>query len=294
MMFPAFRKNVKLTCTIAAFAALLGTAGCAKSIPGFWKDEAANRIAVPANLHKRQISADPFSITVFERIYAEGQPATIYIEGDGKAWLSKTRPSMDPTPEYPVGLQLASRDLGENVISIARPCQYSGMLAENTPCPQEFWTDRRFSLDVMESMNTVLDKLKNRYDLRGYHLVGFSGGAAVAAMLAAKRDDVLSLRTVAGNLDHVALNNHHNVSAMPGSLNPRDFAADIAHIPQHHFLGAWDETVPAAVYESFRAAMGPSTCIRMSMVDEVNHEEGWVNRWPSLLAMPVDCNASAP
>jgi pimeloyl-ACP methyl ester carboxylesterase len=197
---------------------------------------------------------------------------------------------MNPTPDYPVGLHLASRDLAENVIYVSRPCQYSGMVAENTPCPQEYWTDRRFSLDVMQSMNMVLDKLRDRYDLRGFHLVGYSGGAAVAAMLVAKRDDVLSLRTVAGNLDHVTLNNFHHVSPMPGSLNPRDFAQDIAHIPQHHFLGAWDDIVPPGVYDSFRGAMGPSTCVRMSMVDEVNHEDGWVNRWPSLLAMPVDCD----
>lgn len=294
MMLTGLRKNMKLACAMAAFVALLGTSGCAKSLPGFWKDEAASRIAVPANLHKRQISADPFSITVFERIYAEGKPATIYIEGDGKAWVSKTKSSMNPTPDYPVGLHLASRDLGDNVIYVARPCQFSGMMAEDTPCGKEYWTDRRFSLEVMQSMNTVLDKLRDRYDIRGFNLVGYSGGAAIATMLAAKRDDVLSLRTVAGNLDHVALNAYHNVSPMPGSLNPRDFARDIAHIPQHHFLGALDETVPASVYESFRSAMGPSRCVRMSLVDEVNHEEGWVNRWPSLLAMPVDCSSAAP
>lgn len=289
MSHSGLRRSVVLCC---ALVALVGLSACAKTVTGFWKDEAAQRLAVPANMHKRQIAADPFSITVFERVYAEGKPATIYIEGDGKAWLSRHRPSMNPTPDYPVALHLATRDLGDNVIYVSRPCQYSGALAENTHCAQEYWTDRRFSLEVMESMNTVLDKLRNRYDLRGFHLVGYSGGAAVAAMLAAKRDDVLSLRTVAGNLDHVVLNTNHGVSQMPGSLNPADFAGDIAHIPQHHFVGAWDEVVNRNVYDSFRGKMGKSHCARMSLVDEVTHEDGWVNRWPSLLTQPVDCKAT--
>lgn len=287
-----FRKTVKLACMMTALVAVIGTAGCARSIPDLWKEEAANRIAVPANLHKRQVSADPFSITVFERVYAEGQQATIYIEGDGKSWMGGAKAPENPTPDYPVALHLASRDLGDNVIYVSRPCQFSGMVAAKTPCAPEYWAERRFSLEAMQSMNTVLDKLKSRYDLRGFHLVGYSGGAAVATMLAAKRDDVLSLRTVAGNLDHVLLNTYHNLPQMPGSLNPRDFARDVAHIPQHHFLGAWDETVPPGVYESFRSAMGRSSCARMSMVDEVNHEDGWANRWQSLLAMPVDCSVS--
>jgi hypothetical protein len=290
------QKNITLAitraCTLAAMIGVLGVAGCSGRAGNVWKQEAAQRIAVPANLLKRQVAADPFSITVFERIHAEGQMATVYIEGDGQSLLGKTTPSLNPTPDYPVGLHMASRDLAENVIYIARPCQYSGMIDTKTACPKEYWTDRRFALEVMQSMNTVLDKIKSRYDIRGFHLVGYDGGAAVATMLTAKRDDVLTLRTVAGNLDHVAYNNNHKQPPMPGSLNPLDFAKDIADVPQHHFVGAWDDVVTRSVYDSFRSAMGASSCVRMSVVDEVNHEDGWVNRWPSLLTQPVDCSAA--
>lgn len=287
MMLRDLRRNAQLVCTMAAFAALLGTAACARGGMPLWREEAANRLAVPANLHRRQVTADPFSIAVFERVYAEGKPATIYFEGDGENGAA----SRNPTPDYPVGLHLATRDLSDNVIYIARPCQYSGTVADDSKCPKEFWGDRRYSLEVMESMNTALDKLKRRYDIRGFNLVGYDGGAAVATMLAAKRGDVLSLRTVAGNLDSAALNAKLGRAPLTGSMNPRDFAADVAHIPQHHFIGVGDKVVDSSIYESFRNAMGPSTCARYSIVDETTHEEGWVNRWPSLLEQPLDCNA---
>jgi hypothetical protein len=275
----------------ASLIVMAGLPAC-RTVNGYWREEAANRLAVPSNMLKRQISADPFMITVFERVYKEGEPATIYIEGDGVAWMTRTIPSLNPTPDYPVALHLATRDLSPNVIYVARPCQFSGLIAENTPCPQTYWTDGRFSVTAMDAMNTVLDKLKAAHRLSGFNLVGYSGGGAVAALLAAKRKDVLSLRTVAGNLDHEVLNANHNVSPMSNSLNPRDFAKDIANIPQHHFIGAWDDVVDHSVYDSFRSAMGDSHCVRMSVVDEVDHEKGWVNRWPSLLQQPLDCNVA--
>lgn len=289
-MFKAsFRKSVV---TVTAFAALaVGVAACTHGPMAISRLEAANRLAAPAHMFQRQITADPFAITIFEKVYEEGKPATIYIEGDGLAWVGKHTVSKDPTPDYAVALHLATRDLSPNVIYVARPCQFTQMADSNAHCSDAYWTDSRFSLEVMQSMNTVLDTLKHRYRFSGFNLVGYSGGAAVAVLLAAKRDDVLSIRTVAGNLDHVALNAHHNVAQTPSSLNPKDFAKDVANIPQHHFIGNWDEIVTPEVFQSYRGAMGPSNCVRLSIVDEVNHEEGWANRWPSLLEQPVDCNA---
>lgn len=48
---------------------------------------------------------------------------TIYIEGDGLAWLSRARPSDDPTPNHALGLQLALRHPDNAVAYLARPCQ---------------------------------------------------------------------------------------------------------------------------------------------------------------------------
>lgn len=275
-------------CSAAALIAGLGLTGCYFDTQEM-RLETAKRIAMPSFMIHREIRAEPFFLTAYERVHKEHAPATIYIEGDGVAWVSRSRPSLDPTPRNPVALHLASRDLGPNVIYLARPCQYSGLTVD-APCDAKYWTSDRFSPEVMHAMNDALDNIKKKYDITEFNLVGFSGGGAVAALLTEERDDVATLRTVAGNLDHVKLNEMHEVSQMPNSLNPADNAAKIANIPQHHFIGEWDDVVTPAIFDSFRAAAGPSSCIRSSMVKRVDHETGWVNIWPTLLKAPLDCN----
>ena len=40
--------------------------------------------------------------------------------------------------------------------------------------------------------------------IKGIHLIGYSGGGAIAVLTASRREDVLSVRTIAANLDHSA------------------------------------------------------------------------------------------
>lgn len=64
-------------------------------------------------------------------LYGQFRPGTgdvlrVYIEGDGHAWQSRTRPSADPTPHNPVGLRLALADPSPApLLYLARPCQYA-------------------------------------------------------------------------------------------------------------------------------------------------------------------------
>ena len=289
MTLSPFSKNLGLAVLLCA---ALGVSGC-KTVSELYRHEKAQRLAVPANLLKRQVEAGPFSIAVFERVRSKGEAATIYIEGDGdvKAMGEKHMVG-NVTPDYPLALHLATRDLGDNVIYVARPCQFEGQEIENGPCStKKYAGPERFSFETMEAMNTVLDKLKNHYGFTGFNLVGYDGGGTVATLLAAKRKDVISLRTVAANLDTDLNSANHKQPEMIGSLNPRDFAKDIAMIPQHHFIGEWDQDIQPNLSASFRSAMGHSTCTRISTVAEVDHEGGWANRWPTLLQEPLDCNA---
>lgn len=281
--------NFRTLCSAAALIGAIALGGCYFDVQPL-RVETAKRLAAPAFMLNRQIPADPFLLTAYERVHDRGAPATVYIEGDGVAWVSKSRPSLNPTPRNPVALHLATHDVSPNVIYLARPCQYIEWQEEYEACDVRYWTGERFSPEIIAAMNEALDNIKRKYDVPSFNLVGFSGGGAVAALLAARRDDIDTLRTVAGNLDHVRLNEMHGVSQMPKSLNPAESAAKIAHIPQHHFIGEWDEVVTPAVYDSFRAAAGPSTCMRSSMVKRVDHETGWVNIWPTLLKAPLDCN----
>jgi len=70
----------------------------------------ADALAVPAHLTREQVEAGSFVLTAFARITRPDQPLTIYIEGDGLAWISRSEPSADPTPREATGLALAAAD----------------------------------------------------------------------------------------------------------------------------------------------------------------------------------------
>lgn len=284
-------KNLFKTITMASTALALGATisiGACTSFTEQSKYQTANRIAMPAFMIQRQIDAADFTLVAWERMHKRDAPANIYIEGDGVAWLSKKQVSLDPTPNNPVALHLASRDTAHNVGYLARPCQYVDR--KTSPrCGIPYWTGKRYAPEVIAAFQAALNDMKAQYDITEFNLIGFSGGGNIAAILAAQRDDVASLRTVAGNLDHETVNRIHNVSFMPESLNARDFGFELADVPQHHFVGGADRIVPPAVYHSYRQAVGLSDCVHYTLVQDASHEDGWVEKWPDLLMRPLSC-----
>lgn len=249
-------------------------------------------IATQNHMAHRQINTQDFTLTSFERISDNSASTSIYIEGDGLAWLNRSTPSRNPTPKNPVGLRLASADnISKNVIYIARPCQYT-QISRAKPCPAQYWTSKRFAPEVILSFNQAINQLKQEHQLGELELIGYSGGAAVAALLAAQRDDVISLRTVAGNIDIDAFSELHNVSKTPLSLNPAEKAYKLKGLPQMHFIGKKDSIVPAAIFKSYerKAGASKSQCINSQIVYGVSHEKGWEAAWPKLIAPPPACN----
>ncbi len=246
--------------------------------------ELADSIAKPVGFTSREIVGTPFVLTAYERVTQPGAPVRVYIEGDGLAWASRSRPSDDPTPTDPVALRLAAVDNAPNVVYLGRPCQYS----KNAACGTEYWTMKRFGIDVLKSMNAALDNVKRKYDARGFEMVGFSGGGAVAALLTAKRRDVLTLRTVGGNLDTAEFTTHHGVTPLEGSLNPVDYAQRIIRVPQRHFVGDKDKIITRKMGKNFIRATGHPECLNLTVVKNTAHEDGWVKVWPQLLAAPLE------
>jgi dienelactone hydrolase len=281
------KKNIAFTLLVTTGLALAVT-GCVTSSPHM-RQEVATRLASPAWLVKREIPAGPFALTAYERMHTRFASADVYIEGDGTAWVSKKRMSLNPTPKNPVALHLATRDNADNVAYLSRPCQYSGMLDPEANCSEEFWTGKRYSPEVLAAYNAALDEMKTRYDIEGFNLVGFSGGGTIAALLAAQRSDILSIRTVAGNLDHKAHSAWHQVAPLDASLNPPDFADTLKNVPQYHFIGGQDEVVPPAILHSYLQSLGPTACVQYKFIQEAEHEEGWVDKWPELLALQPTC-----
>ncbi|HTK00259.1 MAG TPA: alpha/beta hydrolase [Bordetella sp.] len=252
-------------------------AGCA-SID---RNEHADAMARAAGLTRELVHTDAFVLTAYARIGDPAQPLDIYFEGDGYAWISPDQPALDPTPYVALGLALAAADPAPNVVYLARPCQFTP-IAMNPRCGVPYWTGRRYAPEVVASTNQAVSVFASRAPEQGVNLIGYSGGGALAVLVAAARSDTLSIRTIAGNLDHAYVNHLHDVSPMPDSLNPIDSATRVAAIPQIHFSGADDTVVPAQVARRFAAAAG-SRCSQVRIEPDMAHDGLWNRLWPTLL-----------
>ncbi len=205
---------------------------------------------------------------------------TVYIEGDGLAWLTPSTPSSNPTPVDPIGLKLALAQPEGNAAYLARPCQYLGASADT--CPRRYWTGARFAPEVIDASNGALDRLKARFGASRLILVGYSGGGAVAALLAGQRDDVEHLITVAGNLDPRAWTAFHRITPLDGSLNPLDGVQRLAAIRQTHFVGERDRVIPPALAEHYPEAIRGKGGRNLYLVPGFDHHCCWVREWPRL------------
>lgn len=247
----------------------------------------ADDLALRRGLHRAVIDGGPFALATYASDFRGGAPLTVYIEGDGYAWIDRFHPSDDPTPRNPVALEMASADPAPNLVYIARPCQYVEG-ADRRNCSPAYWTMARYAEEVIAATDRVIDHYKTLAGAVGVRLIGYSGGAAVAALLAERRGDVRELVTVAGVLDSSAWTAMRGTDPLSASLNPADRADRLTDLPQHHFVGQDDEVVPQAVTLSFLAHLPAGHRPRPIVIPAQPHEGGWAERWPALLGMIGD------
>jgi hypothetical protein len=259
---------------------------CISSCTG--KYTKATKIANKAGLKSAVLQTSKFNIQSFYRFTKRGDPLTIYIEGDGQAWLTRTQPSMNPTPRNPIALRMAALDRGKNVIYLARPCMYVDLSLEKF-CSVPYWTHKRFAKVIILAINEAINIMASRSEAKKIHLIGYSGGGAVVAMLAARRKKIASIRTVAGYMDHVALNRKAKVSPLIGSLDPIRAAPRLKSTPQIHYSGRQDKRVPSWVLHNFSKAVGDSNCVTIRKVN-ATHEEGWEKIWANVWSKIPTCN----
>lgn len=243
----------------------------------------ADQLASARDWQSMPIETHEFTLTVYgPRHHPANEQLSIYIEGDGFAWVSSEQPSSDPTPITPTGLQLALAQPSGNAVYLARPCQYGG--AGQAPCAKKYWTNDRFAPEVISASNQAIDALKKKFGARRLTLIGYSGGGAIAALVAARRNDVERLITVAGNLDHQVWTTLHHVTPLTGSLNPADFSARLAAIPQWHFVGGNDRNVPVEIAESYTRHFPKNTRSTIQVIPGYDHRCCWADQWASLWA----------
>ncbi|WDU65667.1 alpha/beta hydrolase [Pseudomonas poae] len=205
----------------------------------------------------------------------------VYLEGDGHSWATATQPSLDPSPHTLLVPRLAVGDPTPNAY-LARPCQFVMAAA----CQSALWTNRRFSQEVVTRLSQALDQLKQRYGNEEFELVGYSGGAALALLLAAQRNDVTQVQTLAGNLSPRLWAMMKGLSPLDGSLEPLDYRNRLALLPQRHLIAEADLIVPGSLADSYQQALGSplSQCIH---VPGVSHDKGWEATWSRWADTPL-------
>jgi pimeloyl-ACP methyl ester carboxylesterase len=215
---------------------------------------------------------------------AQAMPSTpaylwVVIEGDGRAWLNMREPSMDPTPVDPVGWRLAKDVSQKTVLYLARPCQYLNS-AELDACSVTDWTDGRFAEKWVQRLNAAVDQAKRMSSARQIVLAGYSGGGVMAALVAARRDDVALLMTVASPLDHAAWTTHHKVTPLHASLSVVAVQQKLARLPQLHVVGADDKVVPPFLMQDFLRRYPSDTPAELVTLPGIDHR----------MRTPIDLN----
>ncbi|KAB0517199.1 alpha/beta hydrolase [Pseudomonas extremorientalis] len=205
----------------------------------------------------------------------------VYLEGDGHSWATATQPSLDPSPHNLLVPRLAINDPTPNAY-LARPCQFVMVAA----CQSALWTHRRFSQEVVTSLSQALDQLKQRYGNSEFELVGYSGGAALALLLAAQRNDVTQVQTLAGNLSPRLWATMKGLSPLDGSLDPLDYRSRLALLPQRHLIGEADLIIPSGLADRYQQALDSPLCEYIH-VRGASHDKGWEATWSHWVKTPL-------
>jgi dienelactone hydrolase len=241
----------------------------------------ADTLAVQKQWQGSTISAGKFQLMAYlPTNVAPTERLTIYIEGDGLAWITASQPSRDPTPLDPLALRLALAQPEGAAAYLGRPCQYVD--AEVSHCSPRYWTDARFAPEVIGATNAAIDVLKQRAGARRLTLVGYSGGGAVAALVAGRRSDVERLITVAGNLNPAAWAAAHGLAPLRDSLNPADNVSALQGIAQWHLVGGKDDNITPELTRSFAALFAERARPTVIVESEFDHRCCWVEQWPVL------------
>jgi hypothetical protein len=268
--------SLKLSLTFSV--ALLGAC---TSIPSPEARQAlAHELALAQGWQGEVLSVGPLVLLSYTPRTIKPAPAlTLYIEGDGYAWENRVTPSQDPTPVDPMALRLALAHPSGNAAYLARPCQYVN--APSKPCAPRYWMGARFAPEVIEATSQAIDDLKVRFGASQLTLVGYSGGAAVASLVTARRRDVQQLVSVAGNIDHAAWTTLHRLTPLRESLNPLQARATLGAISQWHFAGNLDRVVPPRLIKSWVQGLPNAHLV---VIDGYDHSCCWAENWPQLWA----------
>ena len=229
-----------------------------------------NHISVPQDFVYKEIRTQNFDLASWQKITNPKAVYKIYIEGDGYAFNAHGRPTQDPTPKGTLVRELAFGDKSPNVIYLARPCQY----IKSPICSQRHWTTARFAPEIV---NAEFEAIKTIAGENPVILIGFSGGAQIAGLVAAAKTglNIKKVITIAGNLDHLSWVEYQKLPPLIESINLADYRQRFLDIPQSHFVGSDERVIPPVLVTEFVGESWP-----VITVEGACHNSGWEGIYP--------------
>ena len=231
-------------------------------------------LVVPQGYEYKEINTGTFRLASWQKMTDFSSPVKFYIEGDGHAFTSSGRVSSDPTPRGTTVREMAFGDSFPNVVYLARPCQF----IKTANCNNKYWSTARFAPEVINSSAEAIRQVAGN---RPVILIGYSGGAQVASLVAVLNPDIRTKKviTVAGNLDHKRWMEYHRLPQLTGSLSLADYRDAYLRIPQLHYAGEKDDILPPLLAREFIK--------NNDLVVEVkgaSHGSGWNKIYPLVWA----------
>jgi pimeloyl-ACP methyl ester carboxylesterase len=240
-----------------------------------------DRVAGDAQLSRRIVTGAQFQHVIYVSDVAADTAANagrllVFLDGDGRPWSEDGRePNTDPTTRNPIALQLLVKSQAPGVY-ISRPC-YQEMVSAK--CSPDVWTGGRYSAQVVASLAAVARDVSREKGATEIVMVGYSGGGALAVLVAERLANVTEVITIGANLDTDAWTQQHGYLPLATSLNPA--RSDQRHRWREvHFSGARDKVVPAATREAYFKKFPAA---QQSVIEEFDHVCCWVEQWPALL-----------
>lgn len=235
-------------------------------------------------ISRLNLNATSYASTKFDHLVVANQATTssdlhVYIEGDGRPFIKRARVATDPTPRRSRMLELVGRD-PYPALFVSRPCYFETM---DDRCHAKLWTIARYSEDVIDSLAQIIT---DEWQARGHPkltLIGYSGGATLALLLAVRLPFADQVITLNGNLDPERWAMLHGFTPLVGSMSPLDYQLKSA-VAEFHVLGERDRQIPpdsVVRYTSDPARRRDNFVV--CRVEKCSHDGCWTRLWPQFL-----------
>ncbi len=215
---------------------------------------------------------------------------TVFIEGDGAPWENNGfSPPADPTPQKPIGLELAIQETkiqiqtnvqsprtpGRAIAYLSRPCQF----VKRHPCRIDLWTDERFGDLAIQLISQAMVSLVRESNAGKLQIVGYSGGGVVAKLLEKRLDGLVCTVTLAAPLDLDAWTSRLRISPLRTTKFQASTQKSTRKVISSHYIGDHDKLVRLSDLGGYAV---PSPHNSVISLPGVSHNQGWLQHWSNI------------